>query len=171
MSSQLKNYITPWGLDRLKQEYLELHGVERPKIVEIVAWAASNGDRSENADYLYGKKRLREIDRRLRFLTQRIEAAELVDPKKLNSGKIIFGTTVHLESEDGQLNKYMIVGEDEFDASRGRISWRSPLASVLLNKKVDDEVVLKKPSGELVLLILKIEFLTIAEFDQMYSVL
>lgn len=154
-----KNYITPEGFRRLKDEFQHLMQVERPKLVETVAWAASNGDRSENADYIYGKRRLREIDSRLRFLTGRLESAVVVDPKTQSGPKIVFGCTVTLEDEDGETLKYQIVGEDEFDAKTGRISWRSPVATALLGKAEGDEVVLKKPSGDETVTVLKIEFI------------
>ena len=147
MSEQI-NYITPEGFEKLRVEYITLLNGERPKVVETVTWAASNGDRSENADYQYGKKRLREIDRRLHFLQKRMESAEVIDPKKLNSDKIIFGATVVIEDESGHHRKYQIVGEDEFDISKNKISWKSPVAKALLGKKIDDEVKIQKPSGE-----------------------
>lgn len=153
-----KNYITPTGLDRLKSEYHQLLNVDRPRLVETVAWAASNGDRSENADYIYGKRRLREIDSRLRFLGGRLEAAVVVDPKELSGDKVIFGATVTLETEEGETLVYQIVGEDEFDAKAGKISWRSPVAKSLLGKSRGDEVVLRKPAGEEVVTILAVVF-------------
>ena len=153
------NYITPEGFEALRAEYKELFHNERPKLVETVAWAAGNGDRSENGDYIYGKKRLREIDRRLRFLGQRIDKAQVVDPKSLQSDKVVFGATVTLAEEDGTEKTYMIVGEDEIDLKRGRISWKSPVARALLNKKVGDEVLIRKPSGDSYVEILNIAFL------------
>ncbi|MDG0817891.1 transcription elongation factor GreB [Bdellovibrio svalbardensis] len=143
-----KNYITPEGLAKLRAEYQELMHVERPKLVEVVAWAASNGDRSENADYQYGKRRLREIDKRVRFLTKRIEDAEVVDPKVMKGPTVLFSATVTLLNEDGDEITYQIVGEDEFDPKQGKISWKSPVARALLGKKLGDEVKLVKPSGE-----------------------
>ncbi len=154
-----KNYITPKGFERLKAEYSELISVERPKVVETVAWAASNGDRSENADYQYGKRRLRQIDGRLHFLQKRLEAAEVIDPQKLKSDKVIFGATVTFENEGGESKTFRIVGEDEFDIAAGQISWKSPLAKALLGKKVDDEVKIQKPSGEEIVFITEIVFL------------
>lgn len=153
-----KNYVTPEGLEKLRAEYSELFHNERPKLVETIAWAASNGDRSENADYIYGKRRLREIDKRLRFLTGRIEAAELVDPKTIKSNTIVFGATVTVLDEDEVLHTYKIVGEDEFDIKAGKISWKSPVARALLGKKIGDEVTVQKPAGEEILLIEKIEY-------------
>jgi transcription elongation factor GreB len=154
-----KNYITPTGLKRLKDEYAELLHKERPKVVEVVAWAASNGDRSENADYQYGKKRLREIDRRLKFLTDRLDAAEVVDPSKVQADKVLFGATVTIANEEGDELIYQIVGEDELDPKAGKVSWKSPIAKTLLGKKVDDAVVLQKPSGAEEIVIVKIEYI------------
>ena len=157
--ADVKNYITRKGFNKLKDEAYQLFHVERPKVVEVVAWAASNGDRSENADYLYGKRRLREIDRRVRFLGQRMDKAEIVDPELLKSDKIIFGATVTIENEDGEEKTYQIIGEDEIDTLGNKISWKSPIAKALLGKKVDDEVVIKKPKGDEVVTILSIQFL------------
>ncbi|MFN8847106.1 MAG: transcription elongation factor GreB [Bdellovibrionales bacterium] len=142
-----KNYMTPDGYQRLKSEYQDLYSVERPKVVETVAWAASNGDRSENADYQYGKRRLREIDRRLHFLTDRLETALVVDPKKARTDQVVFGVHVTILDENGKSHTYQIVGADEYDPSRGKISWISPMAKALLGKKVGDLVILNKPSG------------------------
>lgn len=153
-----KNYITPEGLAKLREEYQSLMHGERPKIVEIVQWAASNGDRSENADYQYGKKRLREIDRRVHFLTKRIEDAEVVDPKAMKGEKVLFSATVTLVNEDGDEVIYQIVGEDEFDPKVGKISWKSPVARALLGKKLGDEVKLVKPAGEEYVTIENVEY-------------
>lgn len=154
-----KNYVTPLGFEKLKEEYSELFNKERPKLVETVAWAASNGDRSENADYIYGKRRLREIDKRLKFLGDRLDNAEVVDPKLIKSDKVVFGATVTYSDEDEKTYTYQIVGEDEFDVKAGKISWKSPVAKQLIGKKLNEEVVLKKPNGiEEVILIEKIEF-------------
>ena len=153
-----KNYITPAGIAKLKAEYHELIAVERPKVVETVAWAASNGDRSENADYQYGKRRLRQIDGRLHFLQKRIEAAEVIDPKTLNSDKVVFGATVTIENEDGHQHTYQIVGEDELDIKQNKISWKSPVAKALLGKKLDDEVKILKPAGDEMVVITDISF-------------
>lgn len=153
-----KNYITPKGIEKLKAEYHELLNVERPKVVEVVAWAASNGDRSENADYQYGKRRLRQIDGRLHFLQKRIEAAEVIDPKSLKSDKVIFGATVTIETEDGDTYTYQIVGEDELDIKQNKISWKSPVARALLGKKLDDEVKIQKPAGDETVVITDIVF-------------
>jgi len=143
-----KNYITPEGAEKLKAEYNELFHGERPKLVETVSWAASNGDRSENADYQYGKKRLREIDRRLKFLMDRLDAVEIVPVAEIKSDRIVFGATVTYTNEDGEKLMYQIVGEDEFDIKKNKISWKSPLAGALLGKKVGDEVRLAKPNGD-----------------------
>lgn len=156
--SQEKNYITPSGLQKLKDEYHQLIHVERPKVVETVAWAASNGDRSENADYIYGKRRLREIDSRLRFLTGRLEKVELVDPKTISNEQIVFSATITVEDEDGIKKIFQIVGEDEWDIQQNKISWKSPVAKALLGKKSGDEVTVKKPNGEESLSIIKIEY-------------
>lgn len=155
-----KNYITPRGFDKLRKEYQDLLNVERPKLLETIAWAASNGDRSENADYIYGKRRLREIDRRLRFLGGRMDSAEVVDPTKIQSDRIVFGATVTLLKEEGDEVTYQIVGEDESDASRGHISWKSPVAKALLGKKEGDEVIIHKPQGEEYVEILRIQFIS-----------
>lgn len=153
-----KNYITPEGLAKLKAEYHELMHVERPKLVEVVAWAASNGDRSENADYQYGKRRLREIDKRVHFLTKRIEDAEVVDPKQMRGQTVLFSATVTLANEDGDELVYQIVGEDEFDPKNGKISWKSPVAKALMGKKLGDEVRIIKPAGEEFVTIENVEF-------------
>lgn len=155
---QQKNYITPEGLEKLKSEYAQLFHGERPKLVEVIAWAASNGDRSENADYIYGKRRLREIDSRLRFLSSRLEKAFVVDPKTLSGKKVIFGATVTVLDEDDKVSSFQIVGEDETDIANGKISWKSPMAKALLGKSEGDEVVIHKPAGEEALTIEKVEF-------------
>lgn len=155
---QQKNYITPEGLEKLKAEYAKLFHDERPKLVEVISWAASNGDRSENADYIYGKRRLREIDGRLRFLSNRLEKVFIVDPATLSGKKVIFGATVTVMNEDEKLSTYQIVGEDETDISKGKISWKSPMAKALLGKSEGDEVMMHKPSGEEALTIEKVEF-------------
>lgn len=153
-----KNYITPQGFAKLKAEYHELIAVERPKVVEVVTWAASNGDRSENADYQYGKRRLRQIDGRLHFLQKRMEAAEVIDPKSLQSDKVIFGAKITIENEDGDQHTYQIVGEDEIDIKLNKISWKSPVAKALLGKKLDDEVKIQKPAGDELVVITEIVF-------------
>ena len=158
MAADEKNYITPTGLEKLKAEYQQLANVERPKLVETVAWAAGNGDRSENADYIYGKRRLREIDSRLRFLTGRLEKAEVVDPLKLSGDRVIFASTVTILDEEDVAQTYQIVGEDEWDVSKRKISWKSPVARALLGKKVGDQAIIQKPSGNETVEIQKIEF-------------
>lgn len=158
IAMQGKNYITPEGFQKLRDEYHHLLHKDRPKVVETVAWAASNGDRSENADYIYGKRRLREIDRRLKFLTGRLEAAEVVDPKSINANKVLFGATVTITDEDGVQAVYQIVGEDELDPKQGKISWRSPLAKGLLGKSLDDEATIEKPGGHEMVVIESIEY-------------
>lgn len=144
-----KNYITPAGLQRLKDEHRFLMSRERPAVVQVVAWAASNGDRSENADYLYGKRRLRQIDSRIRFLTRRIDAAEVVDPSAPRSGaaaaRVFFGATVTYRNQAGHEHTVSIVGVDEVDPSRGCISWMSPLARALMKSSPGDQVVLRAP--------------------------
>jgi transcription elongation factor GreB len=143
-----KNYITPEGYRRLKAEYMELLDVERPALVQTVHWAASNGDRSENGDYIYGKKRLREIDRRLRFLAKRLESSEVIDPtQRQGCDQVFFGATVTVCHGDGSERTYSIVGIDEANASKGHISWVSPLARTLLKTRADDAVVLQLPEG------------------------
>ena len=142
-------FITPEGFARLRAEYDELFGVERPKIVEVVSWAASLGDRSENADYLYGKKRLREIDRRLGHLSRIMKAAKVVDPRSQTSrDQVRFGATVELADEDDNRRRLTIVGDDEADASAGNIGWSAPLARALIGAKVGDERVVRLPAGE-----------------------
>jgi len=153
-----KNYITPKGFQKLLNEQSLLLRKERPKVVETVAWAASNGDRSENADYIYGKKRLREIDSRLRFLQGRIESAVVVDPSTVKSEKVVFGAHVTFEDEEGLEFCYQIVGEDEWNIEEGKISWRSPVANALMGKKLDDQVVIQKPQGQQIVTITLIEF-------------
>lgn len=153
-----KNYITPDGFKKLQDEFRVLFHEERPKLVETVAWAAGNGDRSENGDYIYGKRRLREIDKRLFFLRGRIESAEVVDPKSVQSENVVFGATVTIEDENGELKTYQIVGEDEIEPGRNRISWKSPLARALLGKSVGDQISVSRPAGELEAEILEIRF-------------
>ncbi len=155
----LKNYITPAGFKRLKDEALNLLDKERPELVKVIQWAASNGDRSENADYIYGKRRLREIDRRIRFLTKRMDAAMVVDPAaREESDQVFFGATVTLMAENGEEKIYSIVGIDEADVSRGRISWISPLAKALIKAREGDTVTVKTPGGDESLEIVRIEY-------------
>jgi transcription elongation factor GreB len=142
-------FITPQGFARIRAEYDELFGTERPKIVEIVSWAASLGDRSENADYLYGKKRLREIDRRLAHLARVMKAAKVVDPSsQAATGEVRFGATVELADEHDNRRVLTIVGDDEADATAGRIGWSAPLTRALIGAKVGDERVVRLPNGE-----------------------
>ena len=141
-------FISAEGLARIRGEYEELFGVERPKVVEVVSWAASLGDRSENADYLYGKKRLREIDRRLAWLARVMKAAKVVDPASQATDQVRFGATVELADEADQLRVLTIVGDDETDATAGRIGWSAPLARALIGAKVGDERVVQLPNGE-----------------------
>ena len=152
------NYITPPGFKKLQDEFKALFHDERPKLVETVAWAAGNGDRSENGDYIYGKRRLREIDRRLKFLRDRIEAAQVVDPASVTSDKVVFGATVEIEDESGKRNTYQIVGEDEIDAGANRISWKSPMAKALLGKEAGDEVEIQRPASVLTAEIIAIQY-------------
>lgn len=143
-----KNYLTPQGYARLRSEMLTLLDAERPKIVEVVSWAAKNGDRSENGDYLYGKKRLREIDRRIRFLTQRLDIAEVADPSLHHgSDQIFFGASVTYADEAGEQRTITIKGIDEVEHLRGEVSWISPVARALLRARVGDEVMLSTPHG------------------------
>ena len=154
-----KNYMTPQGHARLKSEALQLLNHERPELVKVVAWAASNGDRSENADYIYGKRRLREIDRRIRFLTKRLEAAEVMDPAaREQTDQVFFGATVTVADEDGHESVYSIVGIDEADVGRGRISWVSPLARGLVKHREGDQIAFKTPGGDQVLEIVRVEY-------------
>ncbi len=152
------NYITPDGFRKLQDEFKKLFHDERPKLVETVAWAAGNGDRSENGDYIYGKKRLREIDKRLKWLRDRIESARVVDPKQVQSDKVVFGATVLIEDEDGEKKTYQIVGEDEIEPGKNRISWKSPMAKALLGKRVGDEIEIQRPAGLLIAELLEIRF-------------
>ncbi|MBY0472461.1 transcription elongation factor GreB [bacterium] len=143
-----KNYITPQGAARLKEELRKLLYEDRPALVKTVAWAASNGDRSENGDYIYGKRRLREIDRRIRFLTKRLDDAEIVEPKNQKKDQVLFGATVGILDEEGNEKSYQIVGIDESDAKQGKISWISPLAKALLQARVGDTVTVTSPKGQ-----------------------
>ena len=154
-----RNYMTPAGYARLKAELLDLIDNERPKVVEVVHWAASNGDRSENGDYLYGKRRLREIDRRIRFLTKRLEAADVADPSVHHgSDQVFFGATVTYAEADGLERTVTILGIDEADALQGQISWISPVARTLLKSKVGDELKLVTPQGVVDIEVLAVEY-------------
>lgn len=149
-------YMTPEGFEKLRAELEYLGTVERPRVVQGVADAAAEGDRSENAEYIYGKKRLREIDRRMRFLRKILEAAQVIDPAIDRGDTVFFGATVVLESEQGERFRYQLVGEHETDAARGRISYRSPIGAALLRKSVDDEVVVDTPKGRKKLTIVEV---------------
>jgi transcription elongation factor GreB len=159
-ATRSKDYITPSGLQRLKDEYRFLLTRERPAVTEVVAWAASNGDRSENADYQYGKRRLRQIDGRIRFLTKRIEAAEVVDPETPRAGqaatRAFFGATVRYANAAGTERVVSIVGADEVDLDRNHISWVSPLGRALMKSAAGDRVVLQAPGGTTYLTVLEV---------------
>ena len=160
-----KNYITPAGLQRLKDEHRFLLSRERPAVTQVVAWAASNGDRSENADYLYGKRRLRQIDSRIRFLTKRIDAAEVIDPAaprpESAATRVFFGASVTYKDSAGHQHVVSIVGVDEVDLDRRYISWRSPLARALMKSSPGDRVVLRAPTKTEQLEILDVEYASI----------
>jgi transcription elongation factor GreB len=147
MSDGFKNYITPAGYRRLLEELTHLWKVERPAMVTTVAWAAGNGDRSENGDYIYGKKRLREIDRRLRYLSKSLDSAVVVDNAGKRPDRVFFGATVTYQREGGEQREVTIVGSDELDSGSARVSWRSPLAHALLKARVGDTVTLRSPQG------------------------
>ncbi|HTI18750.1 MAG TPA: transcription elongation factor GreB [Trinickia sp.] len=143
-----RNYITPAGHKRLRDELLHLIDEARPEVVKLVSWAASNGDRSENGDYIYGKRRLREIDRRIRFLTKRLDIAEVVDSSKQeNLDQVFFGATVEYATADGQTHTVTVVGVDEVNLERGHVSWISPIARALLKARIGDAVTLHTPAG------------------------
>lgn len=156
------NYITPGGLQRLKDERHFLITKDRPATVQVVAWAASNGDRSENADYQYSKRRLRQIDGRIRFLIKRIEAAEVIDPEAPRTGqratRVFFGATVRYANAAGQERVVSIVGTDEVDLDRNHVSWASPLGRALMKRAEDDEVVLHAPGGTETLIVLEVRY-------------
>lgn len=154
-----KNYMTPEGHRRMKEELLHLIDVERPEVVRVVSWAASNGDRSENGDYIYGKRRLREIDRRIRFLTKRLDIAEVVDPSVHHGNdQIFFGATITYENQAGEEFTVTIVGIDELDPLNGKISWISPVARALTKAREGDTMVLKTPAGIDELTILSVSY-------------
>src|SRR5271168_5194537 len=161
-ATPVKNYITPSGLERLKDEHRFLITRERPAVTEVVAWAASNGDRSENADYQYGKRRLRQIDGRIRFLTKRIEAAEVVDPEAPRAGqaatRVFFGATVRYANAAGAERVVSIVGTDEVNLDRNHISWASPLGRALMKAAEDEEVFLHAPGGTETLTVLEVRY-------------
>lgn len=154
-----KNYLTPQGYERLRDELAQLMTVERPSVVQIVSWAASNGDRSENGDYLYGKKRLREIDRRMRFLTKRLDIAEVVDPAAQTlRDQVFFGATVLYMDQAGESFEVTIVGVDEAEPLTGKISWVSPVARALTKAREGDTVVLRTPGGVQELEVLEVSY-------------
>jgi transcription elongation factor GreB len=160
-----KIYITPACAEKFRQEIKNLLYKERPQMVETVAWAASNGDRSENADYHYGKRRLRQIDGRIRFLQQRLESADIVDPVSqgdIAKGRILFGCTVTIENEAGEERCYAIVGGDEIDTERGYISWTSPVGKALLGHREGDIVVVKTPGGDEELEVVSVAYLPLS---------
>ena len=162
----LKNYITPFGYQRLKDELDQLWKVERPALVKTITWAASNGDRSENGDYIYGKKRLREIDRRIRFLSKRLENAEVINPvQRIDCDQVFFGATVTVCGQDGTERTYSIVGVDEANPGRSLISWVSPLARALLKAREDDVVMLRIPGGIEELVVVEVAYRTISFAD------
>jgi transcription elongation factor GreB len=152
------NYITREGAKRLQEELHRLRVEERPRIVREVADAAAQGDRSENAEYIYGKKKLREIDRRIHWLIKRLEKASVIEPRTDRTTRIFFGAIVEVEDEYGVRATYRIVGEDEIDLDKGNISWRSPLARALLKKEEGDTIVFRRPSGEVELSILSVKY-------------
>jgi len=153
------NYITPAGLQALKNEKHDLWSVERPKTVKVVTWAASNGDRSENAEYIYGKKRLREIDSRMRFLTKRLDGITVVDDIPEDQDLVYFGAFVTLEDEEGEEVEYRIVGPDEFNVAEGKLSMDSPLGKAMLGKRVGDELKVSLPKGVKVFYISEIRYI------------
>lgn len=156
-----RNYVTPSGYARLKAELRQLVEVERPEVVKTVSWAASNGDRSENGDYIYGKRRLREIDRRVRFLIKRLEAAEVIEVAGRDSDQVFFGATVTIQDRTGGRRTVTIVGIDEVDPARGRISWISPVAKALIKAREGDKVTLRSPAGTEELEILEVRYVPI----------
>jgi transcription elongation factor GreB len=154
-----KNYITPQGFQRLRDELQNLVRVERPKVVDVVSWAAGNGDRSENGDYIYGKRRLREIDRRIRFLSKRLEISLVVDPKsQTKRDQVFFGATVTYINGRGLANTVTIVGADEADLDLGKVSWASPLARAILRARKGDVVELRSPAGLDMIEVLEIRY-------------
>jgi len=152
------NYLTPAGHKQLADELQRLMSVERPKVVREVADAAAQGDRSENAEYIYGKKRLREIDRRVQFITKRLDSAVVVRPEELGGDVVRFGAVVEVRDEDGQEKTYTLVGPDEADPAKGKLNFQSPLGQALMKRKVGDVVVVKRPAGELELEIISLSF-------------
>jgi transcription elongation factor GreB len=158
MAESTPNYITPEGAKRLQEELGNLRSRQRPKIVQEVADAAAQGDRSENAEYIYGKRKLREIDRRMHWLTRRLESATVIEPRTDGMQAVFFGAFVEVEDEEGVRARYRIVGEDEIDLSKGHVSWRSPIGRSLLKKKPGDTVVLRRPNGEVELTLVSVRY-------------
>ena len=152
------NYITPIGLKKIQDELHQLLYVDRPTIVKTVAWAAANGDRSENADYIYGKRRMGEIDRRIRFLQSRLDNIEVIDPAQVKDDRVSFGATVTIEDEDGEKQTYQIVGSDEFDIKTKKISYEAPLAKALLGKKKGDTAIVCRPKGECEVVVVEVKY-------------
>lgn len=158
MQKKFKNYISPDGFERLRSEWEQLKQIDRPEILKVIAWAAGNGDRSENADYLYGKKRLREIDSRLRFLGRCLDNAEVVNFLECNDPVVRFGATVTVVDEEGVEHRYRIVGKDEIDTSLNRVSWLSPIGKGLMGKAVGEQVQIFSPNGDFVMEIIEIRY-------------
>ena len=157
--NSVKNYVTPTGFSQMQDEYRRLLNDERPKVVAVIQWASGNGDRSENGDYIYSKKRLREIDRRVRYLTKRLESAQVIDPHlQKNLTQVFFGATVTYQQSNGDKQTITIVGIDEADLAKGKISWISPIAKALLKSEVGDTVHVETPSGKTTLTILAIKY-------------
>jgi transcription elongation factor GreB len=154
----MPNYLTPAGAKKLADELQRLMSVERPKVVREVAEAAAQGDRSENAEYIYGKKRLREIDRRAQFLTKRLDSAVVVRPEELGGDIIRFGACVEVQDEEGQRKTYILVGPDESDPAQGKLSFQSPIGQALMKRKVGDVVSVKRPAGEIELEIVALRY-------------
>ncbi|MEB2311753.1 MAG: transcription elongation factor GreB [Sorangiineae bacterium] len=152
------SYLTREGAERLAAELRELASVERPRVVQEVSDAAAQGDRSENAEYIYGKKRLRELDRRIRFITRKLDSAVIVEAEARTPGVVYFGATVEVADEDGKRSRYLVVGPDEADPSRGRLSFRSPLGQALMKRRVGDVVTVRRPAGEIDVEILAISY-------------
>jgi transcription elongation factor GreB len=163
LPAHVKNYVTPAGLAALQEEFRKLLYEERPKVVEIVSWAAGNGDRSENGDYIYGKRRLREIDWRVRYLAKRIESAEMVDPERQkNRDQVFFGATVAYARKDNTQQKVTIVGIDEAELAAGKISWLSPVARALMKARVGEIIEFRTPSGPETVEVLSIEYVPVS---------
>ena len=159
MAESSPRFITPTGIARIRAEYDELFGIERPKLVETIAWAAANGDRSENGDYIYGRKRLRELDRRLAYLGKVMKNAKVVDPAAQPArDQVRFGATVELADEDDNRRTLTIVGDDEADASSGKIGWSAPLARALVGARLGDERIVRLPSGEKSYEVMRIDY-------------